>query len=207
MLNPFRDSRPEKLLKALEQNDEAALVKVVAKTDAEFLGRPLRDGYTAAELAIRAGRPKLLAQLLAAGADANGSGRDGRSLLYCALQQPEASLALLDALLLSGADPNSPAPEEPPALHLCFDQCPPHRLMLHLSRLLQAGADIDARAPDGLSLIERAILTQRRELIHFVIHSGCAFPERAPGSIDADTWDYALRCRQDYRIRQQFLAP
>lgn len=207
MFNPFRDSRPEKLLKALEQNDATALAKVLARADADFLNSPLHDGLQAAELAIRAGRPKLLEQILAAGADANGRDRDGSRLLERALMCPDASLGLIGALLQAGADPNALTREGQPPLHACFDHCVPERLMLHLSRLLQAGAVIDCCDSDGRTLIERALLTQRRDLIHFVIHSGCAFPEHAPGPLDADTWEYARRCSQDYQIRQQFLAP
>jgi len=207
MLNPFRDNRPEKLLKALDQDDALALAKVLARADADFLERPLHDGLHAAELAIRAGRPKLLAQILAAGADANGCDRDGNSLLQRALTHPSESLGLIGALLQAGADPQAPNGDGRLPLHACFDHCAPERLMLHLSRLLQAGAGIDCVDTDGRSLIERTLLTRRRELIHFVIHSGCAFPDQAPAHLDADTWEYACRCSEDYRIRQQFLAP
>ncbi|NVK40883.1 MAG: hypothetical protein HWE39_06530 [Oceanospirillaceae bacterium] len=206
MLNPFRDSRPEKLVRAIEKDDAVALAKVLSKADTDFLNRPLHDSRHAAELAILAGRPKLLVQILAAGADTHGHARDGHSLMECALLHPHESLGLIGALLQAGADPNAAGHDGQPPLHACFDHCPPERLMLHLSRLLQSGAAIDCRDRDGRSLIDRALLSQRRELIHFVIHSGCTFPDNAPGSLDAETWEYARRCCQDYQIRQQFLA-
>ncbi|MFC6671331.1 ankyrin repeat domain-containing protein [Marinobacterium aestuariivivens] len=207
MLNIFRDTRPERLASAIENDDTSALNKALGKADDALLGQPIRDGRHAAELAICHRRPQLLKLILAAGADAGSTDRDDRPLLELALMQPEQSLALISALLQAGADPNRRLPSGLPPLHACFDHCEPTQQMLHLSRLLQAGATIEATDQQGRTLLERALPDGRRELIHFLVHSGSPLPASAPADVEPDTWDYACRCHQDYCIRQRFLAP
>lgn len=206
MLNIFRDTRPERLAAAIENDDVGGLNKALGKADSALLKQPIRDDRHAAELAICHRRPQLLKLILAAGADTGSTDRDGRPLLELALMQPQQSLALISALLQAGADPNRPLSSEQPPLHACFDHCESTQLMLHLSRLLQAGAAIEARDPRGRSLLERALSDGRRELIHFLVHSGSPLPASAPVDVESDTWDYARRCHQDYCIRQHFLA-
>jgi ankyrin repeat protein len=116
------------------------------------------------------------------------------------------SLDLIAALLRAGADPNRENSTGTPLLHACFEQCEPARLMLHLSRLLESGARIDSRDAAGQSILQLALLSDRRELIQFLIHSGAAVPDAVAPDIGHDTLLYAQRCQQDYQIRQQFLG-
>ncbi|UTW11488.1 hypothetical protein [Marinobacterium rhizophilum] len=217
MLKLLTGSPATRLIQAIERDDADALAKWLRKASPALLSQPLHDDLLATELAIDAQRPKLLWLLLNAGADANAIGTDGTPLSWRALslQGPEPkSLELLAALLRAGADANSCNPAGTPLLHACFEVCSPARLMLHLSRLLEAGAGIDSQDAAGRSILQLALHSDRRELIQFLIHSGAALPEElplgAPDSAQADinpeTLTYARRCQQDYRIRQQFLG-
>jgi ankyrin repeat protein len=219
MLKLFTGSPATRLTQAIERDDADALTKWLRKASPELLSQPVDNGLLATELAIDAQRPKLLTLLLNAGCDANAVGAKGLPLSWrCLTTHGLAgySLELLAALLRAGADANSCDSSGTPLLHACFDYCQPARLMLHLSRLLEAGARIDSLDAAGRSILQRALHSDRRELIQFLIHSGAALPDElssdtsasdsAQSDLNPETLTYARRCQQDYRIRQQFLG-
>ncbi len=209
MLKLFRNPQTAKLVRAIERDDADALARLLRKAAAGFLTQPLHNDRLASELAIDALRPRLLTLLLNAGADANATGQQGEPLTWLALVQhgPQGkSLPLLHALLRAGANPNSQNATGTPLLHACFACCEPTRLMLHLSRLLEAGADIDSSDERGDCLLLLALRNENRELIQFLIHSGATMPAPLPPDISADVALYAHKRQQDYQIRQQFLG-
>jgi ankyrin repeat protein len=209
MLKLFTGSHATRLAQAIERDDADALAKLLRKASPALLSQPLHEDLLATELAIDGQRSKLLTLLLNAGGDANAVGAQGQTLSWRCLTTPGLagkSLDLLAALLRAGADPNSVNDAGTPLLHACFEHCEPARLMLHLSRLLEAGARIDSLDSAGHSILLLALRSDRRELIQFLIHSGAALPDSLTADISEETQRYAQRCQQDYRIRQQFLG-
>lgn len=209
MLKFLTGSSATKLAQTIERDDADALAKLLRKAPATLLTQPVDKGRLATELAIDAQRPRLLTLLLNAGADADATDPQGQPLSWRTLVihgQAGKSLDLLGALLRAGADPNSRNREDTPLLHACFTHCEPARLMLHLSRLLEAGAGIDSLNASGQSILQLAFYSDRLEVIQFLIHSGAALPDTLAADIPADTLRYARRCQQDYHIRQQFLG-
>ncbi|MCP8689472.1 ankyrin repeat domain-containing protein [Marinobacterium sedimentorum] len=209
MLKLFTGSQPAKLMQAIERDDADGLAKLLRKATPALLLQPVQDGQLATELAIDARRAKLLTLLLNAGADANATDPQGQSLSWRALEMhgpAGQSLDLIAALLRAGADPNRHNSAGTPLLHACFEHCEPARLMLHLSRLLEAGARIDSLDSAGHSILLLALRSDRPELIQCLIHSGAALPDSLTADISEETQRYAQRCQQDYRIRQQFLG-
>lgn len=214
MLKFLIGSSATRLAQAIERDDADALAKLLRKAPATLLTQPVDKGRLATELAIDIQRPRLLTLLLNAGADANATDPQGQPLSWRTLAthgQAGKSLELLGALLRAGADPNRRNSEDTPLLHACFTHCAPARLMLHLSRLLESGARIDCLDASGQSILQLALLSDRLDLIQFLIHSGAALPDTQAGStfithVSEDTLRYARRCQQDYAIRQQFLG-
>ncbi len=209
MFKLFSNSTAARLAQAIERDDADALAKVLRKASPVLLSQPVNNGLLATELAIDAQRPELLRLLLNAGCDANARNTENLPLSWRALSTQGAggkSLELLGTLLRAGADPNSCNTAGTPLLHACFEFCEPARLMLHLSRLLEAGAHINSTDERGQSVLLLALRSERRELIQFLIHSNATIPEPLGADIDGDIALYAQRCRQDYQIRQQFLG-
>ncbi|ANG64363.1 hypothetical protein A8C75_19035 [Marinobacterium aestuarii] len=209
MLKLFTGSPATRLAQAIERDDADGLAKLLRKATPALLSEPVDSGHLATELAIDAQSPKLLTLLLNAGCDANAVGAQGLPLSWRSLTThglAGKSLELLAALLRAGADPNSINDAGTPLLHASFAHCEPVRLMLHLSRLLEAGARIDSLDGAGDSILLLALRSDRRELIQFLIHSGALLPDSLTADISEETQRYAQRCQQDYRIRQQFLG-
>ncbi|MBR9884120.1 MAG: hypothetical protein GYB21_10895, partial [Oceanospirillales bacterium] len=88
-------------------------------------------------------------------------------------------------------------------LHWCFDSVKPEQLMLHLSRLVQHGADLS----HGDELVSLAMLENDQATVHFLIHSGAPLPEALDRINCSEAMrDYAKRCADDKRIREMMLG-
>ena len=142
--------------------------------------------------------PDLTRMLLAAGADPN----DGESL-YHALQSVECTRLLLQAgarvtgsnalyrvldldalpqlrlLLDHGADPNEPAPGQPTATwgRPLLWAIRRRRSAAHIEALLQAGADPQARAPDGTDAATLALRHGLPEVAALLVAAGVPAPD------------------------------
>ncbi|MGB0467208.1 MAG: ankyrin repeat domain-containing protein [Pontibacterium sp.] len=193
MLNFLAQARSRKLISAIEQGDLDSLARLLKKFTVAELDTALPNQQSALEIAITAQQPKALELLLNQGCNASAPGHDGEPLLQLALKQPHQSLSLITLLLRAGANPNTHN-----LLHACFDHCPDTQIMVHLSRFAEHGAALT----QAEGLIERALKTERLNLIHFLINSGVALPE-AQNSLPCSqaTFDYARRCQDDLKIR------
>ncbi len=194
MLNFLSNNRNQKLISAIRDGDLDKLAPLLKKYDAAALDGPLADEQSAAQLAILAQQAGALELILNAGCNANARSSASEALLVLALKQEKESLALMTQLLRAGGDPNT----EGLALG-CFDHCEDNTLMVHLSRLLEQGADLfsDHR------VILRALDTERLDLIHYLINAGAGLPDECTGADCSDeTWSYARRCLDDRKVRE-----
>lgn len=197
MLKLFKSDQLAKASKAIETDDLERLQKHLKKISSDQIDQPVAENSPAlAELCILAQSAKALKQVLEHGANPNTQSvsQPQLSLSQLALTQ-ETSLPLLTALYNAGCqtDPTS-------LLKPCFSHCREQELMLHLSLLLQQGANLDDELTDC------ALRTENRALIHFIINSGASKPEGLEtGDYSDETLSYALKCWDDLRIRQMFL--
>jgi len=202
MLKIFRDARTAKLVNALRTGDRQSLAGMAKRVGAEQLAAPLDRGMNAPELALQAGQPDALAWVLKQAPLADGQTAEGVPYTLVALRHAEQSLGLLTALLQAGADANARF-EGRSLLSWCFDCCAQERLMLHLSRLVQHGAELSREA----ALVSLALERDDRATVHFLIHSGAPLPERIDElACSAELRDHARRCAEDKRIRDMMLG-
>ena len=196
----FLKGREQQLIEAIEAGDLETLGPLLNKFDEHSINGALKDHQNAAELALRANQPKALILILTKGGDAAGTSHDGEPLTALALQQ-EQSLPLLSALLAAGADISACDNQGRSLLQQCAAKCEEGQLPLHLSRLQQAGIDLDSEP----SLLLNALQQFNQPLIQFLINSGCTLPDALPTEVPAEAQTYAQRLVQDYQIRQSFL--
>jgi ankyrin repeat protein len=194
MLTFLKSGRNRKLTQAISHGDLDTLAKLLRHYDADTLNElRLENGLSAGEIAIKSGQAKALELLLARGLNANGPTVDGTPLLHRALTHPDQSLALITPLLKAGASAT-----DPQLLTLCATHCPPDKLMMHLSRLIEFGASLE----HAHELVQLALEQARQDLVHFLINSGAPLPDPAePLNCSADILAYARRCAEDRRIR------
>ncbi|MBV1786795.1 hypothetical protein KQ940_01880 [Marinobacterium sp. D7] len=202
MLRIFRDARTAKLVTALNTGDRDTLAKLAGKMDSAQLSAPLSEGLNAAEITLQAGQSAALTWVLERTELANGRSADGTPYTLLALRHADQSLGLLSALLQAGADANARV-EGRSLLHWCFDNVKPEQLMLHLSRLVQHGADLSVET----ELVAEALRRSDQPCVHFLIHSGAPLPEPIE-LIDCsdELRAYAKRCAEDKRIREMMLG-
>lgn len=170
MLTSLFDSRHERLLKAIENNDLDKVVKHMSKLEPELLLTPGKDGRHPLEAALTAEESRILELLLHKAPRPLPSAQCGTPLVCLALQHPD-SLPRLTMLLQAGENPDLEHQGQP-LLHLCVEYCDPGRLMLHLSRLLQQGADINRRNAEGMTLLQRLLPKGDQPLLQFLLQSG-----------------------------------
>ncbi|WP_432470941.1 hypothetical protein [Amphritea sp. HPY] len=194
---------------AIAEGDLSLLKKQLGKIQSEQLNSPLfehQGGYiSAAELAIVNQQAKALEHLLQSGCSTEYRSSD-QPLLYLALQQKQ-SLALLTVLLQQNSPTRFAGLEISSAEFACFRYCPAASLMLHLSRLVEYGGELNQVNQEGHSLLLLALATEQQSLLQFMINSGAEIPHEI-----ADNWcsneivSYAKRCADDLRIRQMMLG-
>ncbi len=205
MLTSLFDSRHERLLKAIANNDLDKVAGHLAKIEAELLTAPGKEGYHALELALQAEEPRVLELLLQKAPRPLPTAQCGTPLLCLSLQQTD-SLPRLTLLLQAGEDANQ-AHQGQPLLHLCVERCEPCRLMLHLSRLLQHGADINRPDAKGHTLMQRLLPHGDQALLQFLLQSGAECEESWLEEVDnAALVTQLKRVLDDLRIRKLMLG-
>ncbi|MBA4503196.1 ankyrin repeat domain-containing protein [Marinobacterium marinum] len=205
MLNTLFTSRYERLLTAIDRNDLDKAVSLLAKLEAEQLQAPGKEGHHALERAILADAPAILEQLLKKAGRPLPTAAGGTPLICLALRQTD-SLPYVTLLLQAGEDPNL-LYQGTPLLHLCVEHCPPDRLMLHLSRLLQQGADIDRLDANNMTLFQRALPHGDPALLQFLLQSGARCETDWLDELEDNTLATRLRrVLDDLRIQKMMLG-
>jgi len=163
------------------------IVAALLDAGADPQQRLREGGLTALMLASAHGLPDIVEQLLAAGADVHSVDDQQRSALHCAAlygfnaEESDCLLALFDALLRAGADPNQAAAEGlTPLLLLLGGQlkksakrCHESVLLVAVERLLTAKVDLQATGGrHGLSALHLAALNGLPKLAKRLLHAG-----------------------------------
>jgi ankyrin repeat protein len=201
MLKSLFDSRHERLLKAISANDVDKLAGLLSKVDAEHLAMPGRDGRHPLEQALSSDEPRILELLLQKAQRPLPTAHCGTPLICLALQHVD-SLSKLTLLLQAGEDANR-AHQGRQLLHLCIEHCDRPRLMLHLSRLLQHGADINALDANGCTPVQRLLPTGDQALLQFLLQSGAECREEWLADVDNPELVTQLkRVLDDLKIRK-----
>ncbi len=149
------------------------------------LEQRLPGDVTVLMLAAALGLPELVARLLRAGADLHAVDAQGQTPLHCAAlygftaRDRTRLLALLDGLLLAGADPHLPAKNgTTPLLLLLGARAEPGTpsnedvLLAALERLLDEDVRLDARDARGYGPLHLAALHGLRRTVHALLHAG-----------------------------------
>lgn len=135
------------------------------------LEQRLPGEVTVLMLAAALGLPEVCSRLLAAGANINASDAQGLTPLHCAAlfgftsRDRRRLIALFDALLLAGADPDTPAAGNVTPLLLLLGAraepgtaCDEDVVIAGMERLLDEGAHLQVRDPRGFGPLHLAAL-------------------------------------------------
>lgn len=135
------------------------------------LEQRLPGDVTVLMLAAALGLPEVCSRLLAAGANINASDAQGLTPLHCAAlfgftcRDRRRLVALFDALLLAGADPDTPAAGNVTPLLLLLGAraepgtaCDEDVVIAGMERLLDEGAHLQVRDPRGFGPLHLAAL-------------------------------------------------
>lgn len=205
MLGSLFNSPLERLHTSITAGDVDKVAKRLTRLEARALSQPGPGGTHALELALSADNPRILVLLLQKAEHPLPAARCGTPLCVLALQQHN-SLAQLTALLQADSDANQ-CHRGLPLLHLCVEYCRPDSLMVHLSRLLQHGADIDQPDAEGQTLLEKLMPRADQALLQFLIQSGARCEDRWLEQLADEALALQLRrvC-EDLRIRRMMLG-
>ncbi len=205
MLKSLFNSPQQRLIKAIQAGDVDKLARLLAKVEVDSIYEADTDGRHALEHALKAEEPRLLQLLLQKCQPPLPAASCGSPLTVLALQQTQ-SLAQLSALLQIGENANL-SHQGQPLLHHCADHCPPTSLMVHISRLLEYGADLDARDESGRALLEKLMPQGDQALLQFLIQSGADCEDAWLEQLEDEALALQLRrVREDIRIRKMMLG-
>lgn len=153
----------------------------------------LPGGVTVLMLAAALGLPDITARLLAAGADVHAGDAQDLAPLHCAAlygftaRDRSRLLALLDTLLLAGADPERVAAGKVSPLLLLLGaraepgtRCDEQVVLAGVERLLDEGVSLDVQDPRGFGPLHLAALHGLPALVQRLLRAG-ADPERRDG--------------------------
>ena len=163
MLNIFKSDQHAKAYKALQANDLEKFAKSLQKIDADKIDLPVSDNTPSlTECCILEQNPKALQSVIDKGAnpDKKSLSQPEYHLAELTLLQ-EQSLPLLTVLLKA-----IPKINYSDLLLKCFQLKQDSTLMLHLSVLLQNGAELNDE------IVHLALISEDLPLIHFIINSG-----------------------------------
>ena len=125
------------------------------------------DGQTALHLAVLNNHESVITLLIAKGAGIEASTKDGSKPLYLAAKS--GNLSLVEALLLFNAQVESfNVHTQTTAFYQAIEN--DHETVAKC--LLEYGADIDARTPDGRTALSRAVALRKLKLVEFLLRHG-----------------------------------
>ncbi|XP_043273524.1 inversin isoform X2 [Venturia canescens] len=190
--------RDRTLRSALHYCMDAGTGGALAVTAPELVNAPDAEGHTPLHLAVIAGDARLVAVLLANGANVNAKDSEGHGVLHWATVCGEAECVRL--VLAAGARPSSPDFRGGSPLHYAAQCCGaacttrlsvPTKLGLEILRtLLEFGADVNARDEDGRQPILWAASAGSVEAVLALARAGGS---AAAGATDKDGLT-ALHC-------------
>lgn len=205
MLKSLFNTPQQRLVKAIHAEDVDKLVRLLAKLEPEVISAPDAEGLHALEHALKADEPKLLHLLLQKAQKPLPTGRCGTPLIILALAHND-SLPRVHALLKAGEDANL-VHQGQPLLHHCIEHCSSSGLMLHISRLLEHGADLNARDEEGRALLEKLLPRGDQALLQFLLQSGADCEEEWLEQLEDESLALQLkRVREDIRIRKMMMG-
>ncbi|TCZ78623.1 ankyrin repeat domain-containing protein [Lysobacter sp. N42] len=180
------------------------------------LEQRLPGELTVLMVACALGLPELAARLLSAGAEVDAVDAQGRTALHCAAMYAFTArdrtrvLALLDTLMLAGADVNAAAAGSTPLLLLLGARAEPGTgadedvLLAALEQLLAQDATLDVRDPRGFGPLHLAALRGLAGVVQRLLRAG-ADPEQRD-SLGRTPREVALM-RGFVDIAAEFAAP
>ncbi|MFZ5656410.1 MAG: ankyrin repeat domain-containing protein, partial [Pseudomonadota bacterium] len=180
------------------------------------LEQRLPGELTVLMVACALGLPELAARLLSAGAEVDAVDAQGRTALHCAAMYAFTArdrtrvLALLDTLMLAGADVNAAAAGSTPLLLLLGARAEPGTgadedvLLAALEQLLAQDAALDVRDPRGFGPLHLAALHGLAGVVQRLLRAG-ADPEQRD-SLGRTPREVALM-RGFVDIAAEFAAP
>lgn len=148
--------------------------------------------------------PDRIRAYVQAGGDPNGRDADGATPLIQAVAL--GHLPTTDELLRRGADPNVRTDNGLAVLHYAvMARCSAANKTAIISALIDAGADVNARDPDGLTPLMCATLKGEREIEHFFAGRGADPEMRDNRGGTAARWaDIGHTWRQDSTLAGSF---
>lgn len=198
MLNLFKSARLAKACKAIESDNLEQLSKLLKKLGTDEINQPVSETLpTLTEFCILKQSAKALKLVLQHGGSPDQQSKNHPDLsLYKLALQSENSLTLLTPLLENGQNHDCQA-----LLKESFNQCESNQLMLHISLLLQHGAEITD------DTVHSALSSGELPLINFLFNSGATLPEDINSrGYKEEIIRYAEKCVEDLKIRQMFLT-
>lgn len=138
---------------------------------------------------------KLVAAVLASGIDANARGILPQSALHLVAstrcQDPpngrDVQMRIIELLLKAGADVNDKAFGDTEIIVWAAQQCPP----IVVKRLLDAGANIEARSPQGFSPLSMALVVKNYDTAELLIERGARLKPETVTKLFSDVGDDA----------------
>lgn len=163
---------------ALQRGDDqmADLLRKAASEHADGRSAPAPPDQTLVS-AARAARLGAVSSALAAGADINARDGEGATALFRAVADRRASVAAL--LLLNGANPNIATNDGKTPLIQCtngFD-LESERMLVEL---VLAGADVNAKAKDGVTALSNAVHARNNTAAQWMIWRGASLEVHTP---------------------------
>ncbi len=194
----LRDGDCERVRQALRKG---------ASADAPFSLTPESPPRAPVLQCLLSGQAECLAALLLAGAQLPETDETGQPLLNLAILAPRNGLSLLTQLLQAGlpadlSDTLQQTGQERPLF--CCLHLPDTQVMLHISRLVQYGADLNRATHEGDTVLREALLSENQALVTALISSGAALPADLEQLACPDVLKaLARRTHDDLLIRQR----
>lgn len=194
-------------LSAAVSTRQTAIVAMLLQAGAQIEHR-LPGGATVLMLACALGLPDIVARLLAAGADMHAGDAQDLTALHCAAQYGFAAqdrarlLALLDTLLLNGANPEGAGPGKATPLLLLLgaraqpgSACDEQVVLAGVERLLDEDVSLEVQDPRGFGPLHLAALHGLPLLVQRLLRAGA----------DPDCRDTLNRTPREIAIMRGFI--
>lgn len=174
MSQSFFSSREDRLVNAIEANDEAAVRQAIASgIPVNALGRA---GMTPLILAIIKPRTAAVRGLLAKGANPNLRRENGDTAVTLAAQSGGNDLTVLKLLLDAGGHSNAWMRSDDPILMVYIGSY----TLEAIRRLAKHGANLDALSRTETPLIVNAALAQSWDVVWTMIEPGATYRAARP---------------------------